>query len=236
MRGVRTGISTRWAGCKPALSLQCPVEHEADEANSTSRYATSARRDRASAAANAPDSACAGMTGDAGDAASARQLRRDRPLEAAPCRAPSGPPACAMSGRPPPPLPPSASAPRTRSTALTRDQIVGHADHDRRLALRASDERDHARADLALRIVGERLQFLGRNVVERAAGEFDAVQAPWPRFSAAAAGRRRAPRLAELAFELRRSSISAASRPGNSAGGGLERVRGLPQQPASAAT
>src|SRR5579871_2221413 len=34
---------------------------------------------------------------------------------------PSGPPACAMSGRPPPPLPPSASAPlRTRSTALKR--------------------------------------------------------------------------------------------------------------------
>ena len=33
--------------------------------------------------------------------------------------APSGPPACAMSGRPPPPLPPSASdATRTRSTAL----------------------------------------------------------------------------------------------------------------------
>src|SRR5258708_4810441 len=35
---------------------------------------------------------------------------------------PSGPPACAMSGRPPPPLPPSASdATRTRSTALKRD-------------------------------------------------------------------------------------------------------------------
>src|SRR6185503_10927622 len=34
---------------------------------------------------------------------------------------PSGPPACAMSGRPPPPLPPSASAPSlTRSTALMR--------------------------------------------------------------------------------------------------------------------
>src|SRR6202790_3277586 len=33
--------------------------------------------------------------------------------------APSGPPACARSGRPPPPLPPSASdATRTRSTAL----------------------------------------------------------------------------------------------------------------------
>src|ERR1700733_13462571 len=35
--------------------------------------------------------------------------------------APSGPPACAMSGRPPPPLPPSAAEPRrTRSTALKR--------------------------------------------------------------------------------------------------------------------
>src|SRR6476661_6033790 len=34
---------------------------------------------------------------------------------------PSGPPACAMSGRPPPPLPPSASAPfLTNSTALKR--------------------------------------------------------------------------------------------------------------------
>src|SRR3981189_2201352 len=38
---------------------------------------------------------------------------------AAAALAPSGPPACAMSGRPPPPLPPSASeATRTRSTAL----------------------------------------------------------------------------------------------------------------------
>jgi hypothetical protein len=38
---------------------------------------------------------------------------------AASALAPSGPPACAMSGRPPPPLPPSASeATRTRSTAL----------------------------------------------------------------------------------------------------------------------
>src|SRR5262249_16642540 len=34
---------------------------------------------------------------------------------------PSGPPACAMSGRPPPPFPPSASAPfLTRSTAFNR--------------------------------------------------------------------------------------------------------------------
>src|SRR5713226_9299042 len=42
-------------------------------------------------------------------------------LRAASAFEPSGPPACAMSGRPPPPLPPSASAPlRTRSTAEKR--------------------------------------------------------------------------------------------------------------------
>ena len=41
---------------------------------------------------------------------------------AAPALAPSGPPACAMSGLPPPPLPPSTSeALRTRSTAVKRD-------------------------------------------------------------------------------------------------------------------
>ena len=53
--------------------------------------------------------------------------RKDQPpaiafsiaASAASALAPSGPPACAMSGRPPPPLPPSASeATRTRSTAL----------------------------------------------------------------------------------------------------------------------
>src|ERR1043165_7144029 len=41
---------------------------------------------------------------------------------AASALAPSGPPACAMSGLPPPPLPPSASEPlRTSSTALKRE-------------------------------------------------------------------------------------------------------------------
>src|SRR5260370_38864452 len=41
---------------------------------------------------------------------------------AAPALAPSGPPACAISGRPPPPFPPRASeATRTRSTALKRE-------------------------------------------------------------------------------------------------------------------
>src|SRR5262249_29978437 len=45
---------------------------------------------------------------------------------AAAALAPSGPPACAMSGRPPPPLPPSASeATRTRLTALKREVRSG---------------------------------------------------------------------------------------------------------------
>src|SRR5262249_42567143 len=43
-------------------------------------------------------------------------------LSAASALEPSGPPACAISARPPPPLPPSASAPlRTRSIAEKRD-------------------------------------------------------------------------------------------------------------------
>src|SRR5882762_8027623 len=43
-------------------------------------------------------------------------------VNAAAALAPSGPAACAMSGRPPPPLPPSASeATRTRLTALNRE-------------------------------------------------------------------------------------------------------------------
>src|ERR1035441_3796509 len=42
-------------------------------------------------------------------------------LSASSALEPSGPPACAMSGRPPPPMPPSTSAPFfTRSTALKR--------------------------------------------------------------------------------------------------------------------
>ena len=49
----------------------------------------------------------------------------------------SGPPACAMSGRPPPPLPPSASAahPHQIDRADARGQIVGDAHHDRGLAV-----------------------------------------------------------------------------------------------------
>ena len=63
-----------------------------------------------------------------------------------------------MSGRPPPPLPPSASAPlRTRSTALKRaGQIGGNADDDAGLAVAGdADDGDDAGADLLLAFVGE---------------------------------------------------------------------------------
>ena len=50
-----------------------------------------------------------------------RRARLRSAARAAAAFEPSGPPACAISGRPPPPLPPEASAPlRTRSTALKR--------------------------------------------------------------------------------------------------------------------
>ena len=50
---------------------------------------------------------------------------------------PSGPPPCAMSGRPPPPLPPSASTPaRTQiDRADLARKVVGHGGSDARLAL-----------------------------------------------------------------------------------------------------
>ena len=63
-----------------------------------------------------------------------------------------------MSGRPPPPLPPSASAPlRTRSTALKRaGEVGGNADDDAGLAFAGdADDGDDAGADLLLAFVGE---------------------------------------------------------------------------------
>ena len=83
---------------------------------------------------------------------------------------PSGPPACAMSGRPPPPLPPSASDARAHEIdrADARGQILGDADDERGAAFGDGDERDDARADLRLRIVGERLQILGGDVLDDA--------------------------------------------------------------------
>ena len=92
--------------------------------------------------------------------------------------APSGPPACAMSGRPPPPLPPSASAPSSheidRADAL--GEIVGDADDQRCLAVRDRDEGDDAGADLRLGIVGKAFQILrARRLRRRAAIVFDAA-------------------------------------------------------------
>ena len=95
-------------------------------------------------------------------------------------RAPSGPPACAMSGRPPPPLPPSASAPmRARSTALKRaGEIGGDADDEAGLALLAdADNGDDARAQLLLGVVDQAAQILRRDAVHGAGEQLHAVRA-----------------------------------------------------------
>ena len=95
---------------------------------------------------------------------------------AASALAPSGPPACAMSGRPPPPLPPSASAPiRTRSTALKR-AVRSSVTPTTMPALPSSatrDDRDDAGADRLLALVDEALEVLGATPVDRAAEELD---------------------------------------------------------------
>ena len=65
-------------------------------------------------------SATFGQTGLVSTRLRRRAPPRSRPAPLRPST-PSGPPACAISGRPPPPLPPRTSAPlRTRSTALKR--------------------------------------------------------------------------------------------------------------------
>ena len=95
---------------------------------------------------------------------------------AASALAPSGPPACAMSGRPPPPLPPSASAAiLTRSTALKREiEIGGDADHDAGLAvLGNADDGDHAGAELLLAVVDEALEVLHLDAFDRARHQLD---------------------------------------------------------------
>ena len=65
---------------------------------------------------------------------------------------PSGPPACAMSGRPPPPLPPSgfgAGAHQIDGAHLA-GEVVGDADDDAELAVRrVAGDGDDAGADLA---------------------------------------------------------------------------------------
>ncbi len=97
-------------------------------------------------------------------------------LSAASAFDPSGPPACAMSGRPPPPLPPSASAPlRTRSTALKRD-VRSSVTPTTMPALPSpgdADDRDDAGADLLLAFVGEAAQILDFDAVDRARHQLD---------------------------------------------------------------
>ena len=109
-------------------------------------------------------------------------------FSAASALAPSGPPACAMSGRPPPPLPPSASERLgTRSTAENRAiEIGGDADHDAGLAVLAGrDQGDDAGAELLLALVGEALQILDVDALDGARQQLDVVDA------AHAVGRRR---------------------------------------------
>ena len=97
---------------------------------------------------------------------------------AASALAPSGPPACAMSRRPPPPLPPSFSAPaRTRLDRVEpAGEILGHADHDPGLAVIGdADDGDDARAEALLALVGEALQVLHLDARDRAGHQLDAA-------------------------------------------------------------
>ena len=140
--------------------------------------------------------------------------RRERLLGLAPA---SGPPACARSGRPPPPVPPSASDPsRARSTALIAiGQVVGHADHQPGLAVAHADDGDDARADLLLALIDEAAEILRRDAFDRARQHVDRADLLHRRL----ASRRRRPWRASSsprrarAPACRRSSISASTAP-----------------------
>ena len=127
----------------------------------------------------------------------------------------SGPPACAMSGRPPPPLPPSAATPAcTRSTALRRlGEIVGHADHGRGLAVLDADQRDHARAQLLLDRVGHALEVLARHAVQHARDQLDAADLAHLVGRASPRRRRRRPSPAPCAPRPARARSCAGRRP-----------------------
>ncbi len=124
---------------------------------------------------------------------------------------PSGPPACAMSGRPPPPLPPSASAPALHEIdgAPRLGQVVGDADGEARLAvLGDADDGDDAGADLLLAVVDEAAQILRVEALHGAREELhvaDAAHAgrpPAPARRGAAAERDLLLGVGELALEL----------------------------------
>ena len=113
-----------------------------------------------------------------------------------------------MSGRPPPPLPPSASAPlRTRSTAEKR-AVRSAVTPTTMPALPSSDladDGDDAGADLLLAFVGEAAQILEVDALDRAGEEFhvaDRAHAVGGVGLAAAAHRELLLRLGQLALEL----------------------------------
>src|SRR6185312_6502767 len=54
-------------------------------------------------------------------------------------------------------------------------QIVGDADHGRGLAVLDADQRDHARAQLLLVLVGHALELLAGYAVQHAADQLDAA-------------------------------------------------------------
>ncbi len=146
---------------------------------------------------------------------------------AASALAPSGPPACAMSGLPPPPLPPSTSdALRTRSTAEKRVHQIGrHANHDTCLAvLTGRDQRDHAGPELFLAVIGEVLEILDLDAFDRTRHQLDAADIAHTR-PGAATMRSQAPPPPIASFfrasdssrsSFLRSSISEAIRAGMS--------------------
>src|SRR6266496_3670986 len=79
---------------------------------------------------------------------------------------PSGPPAWAMSGLPPPPLPPSASAHQLDSV-VARGEVRRDPDDDPGLALPGhADDGDDAGADLLLALVDEALEVLEVDAID----------------------------------------------------------------------
>ncbi len=131
------------------------------------------------------------MTVDVGDPVGGHRFRppagRGRRRSPAARGSASAPPAWAMSGRPPPPLPPSASAAtRTRSTAEKRaGQVVGDAGRHRRLVAGVGDEQHDAGLQPRLVLVDQAAQVLARDAGQRLGEEGHAVDRLRARFASA---------------------------------------------------
>ena len=143
---------------------------------------------------------------------------------------PSGPPAWAMSGRPPPPLPPSACRADLDEVdgVVGCDQVVGDADGEAGLAvLGDADDGDDAGADLLLAVVDQAAQVLGVEPLHRARHQLDLADGAHRalrrgRGAVARGGRRTAPagawRWRARAPVCLRSSSSALTRSTTSSG------------------